>query len=153
MSITDRIPALRGSGSRRAVDKVEQLRDENRRLLTITHRAGDHVALLERDLTEARAHQAAAEELVVQLQADVDDRTKERDQLAAENTRLRAELANRDAVTVPPMERDTSNGADQATAPIDVRSLREAAAAGLLSPVIRISAKGASADPGLPPAA
>lgn len=70
-----------------------------------------------------------------------------------EITRLRAELANRDAVTVPPMERDTSNGADQATAPIDVRSLREAADAGLLSPVVRISASGASADPGHVPAA
>ncbi|MFD7185541.1 hypothetical protein ACFV90_36965 [Streptomyces sp. NPDC059904] len=147
MSITDRIPALRGTGSRRAVDKVAELRDENRRLLTITHRAGDHVALLERDLAEARTAQGEAEELVVQLQADKGDLT---DEVQA----LRAELANRDAVTVPPMERDTSNGADQATAPmgINVRSLREAADAGLLSPVIRISAKGASADPGHPPA-
>lgn len=146
MSITDRIPALRGTGNRRAVDKVAELRDENRRLLTIVAGTDDVVALLRQQAGEA-------EELVVQLQADVDDLTGERDQLAAENTRLRAELANRDAVTVPPMERDTSNGADQATAPIDVRSLREAADAGLLSPVVRISAKGASADPGLPPAA
>ena len=146
MSITDRIPALRGTGSRRAVDKVEQLRDENRRLLTITHRAGDEIALLKRDLTEARTLQADAELAAVQLQADNAD-------LTHEVRALRAELANRDAVTVPPMERDTSNGADQATAPIDVRSLREAADAGLLSPVIRISTAGASANPGLPPAA
>ena len=146
MSITDRIPALRGTGSRRAVDKVAELRDENRRLLTIVAGSDDVVALLRQQAGEA-------EELVVQLQADVYDLTGERDRLAAENVRLRAELANRDAVTVPPMERDTTAAEDQATAPIDVRSLREAADAGLLSPVIRISTAGASADPGRAPAA
>ncbi|WP_372344639.1 hypothetical protein [Streptomyces sp. KL116D] len=68
----------------------------------------------------------------------------------AEVERLRAELANRDAVTVPPMERDTTAIEDQATAPIDVTTLREAAAAGRLGPVVQVSHSGASADPGLP---
>lgn len=34
--------------------------------------------------------------------------------------------------------------------PVDVRPLWEAAAAGLLSPVVRVSTSGASADPGQP---
>lgn len=146
ITITDLIPGLRDRGKHSPDTVIGRLRDENRRLLTIVAGADDAFAFLRQQAGEA-------EELVVQLQADVNELTGERDRLAAENARLRAELANRDAVTVPPMERDTSNGADQATAPIDVRPLREAADAGLLSPVIRISAKGASADPGLPPAA
>lgn len=77
----------------------------------------------------------------------------ENEGLRREIARLEAELANRDAVTVPPMERDTTDGADQATAPIDVRPLREAAELGLLTPIVRISSTGASADPGRIPAA
>jgi chromosome segregation ATPase len=47
-----------------------------------------------------------------------------------ETARLRAELANRDAITVQPMERDTTAIEDQATAPagVDVRPLWEALA-------------------------
>lgn len=142
---------LRGTGTRRAVDKVGELRDENRRLLTAYHRAGDHVALLEQDLATARLRQAEAEEIVVKLQADLFDLTAERDALADEVRHLRAALANATAVTVPPAVRDTRNGADQATAPIDVRSLRDAADVGLLSPIVRVSTSGASANPGQPP--
>ncbi|MFJ8929311.1 hypothetical protein ACIRLA_22300 [Streptomyces sp. NPDC102364] len=144
---------IRGTGTRRAVDKVGELRDENKRLLTAYHAAGDEIALLRNDLTTARHRQAEAEEIVVKQQADLIDLVEERDQLLNEVRQLRAELANRDAVTVQPMERDTSDGADQATAPIDVRPLREAAADGLLSPIVRISMSGASASPGQPPAA
>lgn len=45
--------------------------------------------------------------------------------LRQENARLRADLANRRAITVPPMERDTSAIEDQATAPagVDVKPL------------------------------
>jgi dGTP triphosphohydrolase len=68
--------------------------------------------------------------------------------LQAENARLRADLANATAITVPQMERDTNAIEDQATAPIDVRTLRQAADAGLLSPIVRISTSGATADPG-----
>lgn len=138
--------SLRGTGSRRAVDKVVELRDENRRLLTIVARSDDTFAFLNQRCADA-------EEKVVQLDADVFELTTERDQLRAEVQALRAELANRDAVTVPPMERDTTDGADQATAPIDVRPLREAAELGLLTPTVRISSSGASADPGRIPAA
>lgn len=79
---------------------------------------------------------AAAEELVVKLQADVDDLTAERDQLAEDNAALRirfgaqlAAEANANRVDVPPMRRI---GADQDTTSIDVTSLWAAADAGLL---------------------
>ncbi|MFF9309992.1 hypothetical protein ACF1BS_03685 [Streptomyces sp. NPDC014748] len=62
-------------------------------------------------------------------------------QAREEIDRLRAELANSTAVTVPPMIRDTSAIEDQATAPIDVRPLWAARDAGLLGPVL---------DPGHP---
>lgn len=68
--------------------------------------------------------------------------------LQAEIARLRADLANATAITVPQMERDTAAIEDQATAPIDVRTLRQAAEDGLLSPVVRTSTSGAPATPG-----
>lgn len=46
-----------------------------------------------------------------------------------------ADEANAHRVTVPPMERDTSDPADQATGPINVTALWEARDAGLLEPV------------------
>lgn len=117
---------IRGTGTRRAVDRVSELRDENRRLLTAYHKAGDHVALLQWDLTVARHRQAEAEEIVVKQQADLFDLVEERDQLADEVRHLRAELANATAVDVPPMERDTSAVEDQATAPVPVLTLQQA---------------------------
>ncbi|MGW1389998.1 hypothetical protein [Streptomyces griseoluteus] len=69
-------------------------------------------------------------ETVLAHQATVDDLTAERDllrhRLAALRLRFGPELAaeaNANAVTVPPMVRDTSDPADQATAPIDVKPL------------------------------
>ncbi|MFF1544138.1 hypothetical protein [Streptomyces sp. NPDC058291] len=77
--------------------------------------------------------QAKAEELVVKLQADVDDLTAERDglaeELAALKRRFAAQLAadaNTYRITVPPMVRDTSAIEDQATCPIPVHTLWEA---------------------------
>ncbi|GGM05855.1 hypothetical protein GCM10010099_22540 [Streptomyces cinereus] len=142
MTLNDLIPGLRGTGSRRAVDKVAELRDENRRLLTITHRAGDDIALLQQKLADTAAKQGQAEELVVQLQADKDDVIEECDRLRAEVLRFRARFgaqiaaeANAHRITVPPMVRDTTDPADQATGPIDVRPLWAARDAGLLGPV------------------
>ncbi|MFD9463524.1 hypothetical protein [Streptomyces sp. NPDC060027] len=139
MSIANLIPGLKGSGSRRAVDKVEELRDENTRLLTYLHQAGDEIALLRWDVTVATSRQGEAEELVVQLKADADDLIDDRDVWKAEALALRARLApflaaeaNANRVTVPPMVRDTSAFEDQATGPIDVRELRERFATGLV---------------------
>ncbi|KOG33332.1 hypothetical protein [Streptomyces resistomycificus] len=139
------IPKLKGTGSRRAVDKVAKLRQEVVILLGNLHAAGDEVALLQQDLRESRAKQAAAEELVVQQLADIDDVTSQRDALAEEVVWLRQKFgaqlaaeANAARVTVPAWVRDTSDPADQATGPIDVREVRalwDARDAGLLGPV------------------
>ena len=130
MTITDLIPALKGHGRRRAVDEVDRLRVDNRNLFTRLMAADDAIAILRNDLADAHARQAEAEELVVKEQADRLDLADERDELAAElaalKKRFAAQLAaeaNATRVDVPPMVRDTSDPADQATAPIDVRPL------------------------------
>jgi hypothetical protein len=132
----------RSSRKHRAADEVLRLR----------HLLGGAHALIkglqlghadkDRALADALAHQAEAEELVVQQLADIDELTVERDQLLHEVLKLRARFgpqlaaeANAHRIDVPPMVRDTSAIEDQATGPIDVRTLREAADAGLLGPV------------------
>lgn len=116
--------------------------------------AADAIALLSQDLAATRTKQAEAEQVVDCLAADVEALTKERTQLTAANKALRLQLApylaadaNRNAVTARPAERDTSDGADQATAPIDVRPLWEAHG---ISPVIRIADAPSPADPRTP---
>lgn len=137
MTLTDLIPSLRGTGSRRAVDKVAELRRENVILLSNLHAAGDEVALLRQDLGEARAKQGDAELVVVQQQADLIDLTADRDEWRDEALALRARFgaqmaaeANAAAVTVPPMVRDTSAIEDQATGPIHVQTLWDALGTG-----------------------
>ncbi|MEU2484046.1 hypothetical protein ABZ593_05460 [Streptomyces sp. NPDC012617] len=109
---------LRGPGLHRAVDEVERLREANERLLV--------------QLADTRAKRAEAEQVVVCLDADLIERTDERDQLQAELVNVRQVLApylaaeaTAGAVTVPEMVRDTSALEDQATAPIAVTTLRE----------------------------
>ncbi|MEV7492248.1 hypothetical protein AB0O08_16020 [Streptomyces anulatus] len=116
--------------------------------------AADTIATLEADLADVRAKRAEAEQVVVCLAADPDERTEERDQALAEASRLRAQLApylaadaNAHAITVPLAERDTSSFEDQATEPIKVTTLREAFAVG---PVV---ATQGSTDPAHLPAA
>ncbi|GAA4823803.1 hypothetical protein [Streptomyces ziwulingensis] len=72
----------------------------------------------------------------------IDDLADERDYWMTDARRLRdrfsaqiAADANAVRVEVPPMVRDTSDPADQATQPIAVITLAEAAAAGRLGPV------------------
>lgn len=145
---------IRRPRKHRAVDAVTNLQAENRRLLGQLIGAHDHIAIQDHSLGVVRVNLAEAEQVVVCLSAKVDDLTEERDELAATNTALRAQLApylaadaNRDAITVPPAERDTSNGADQATSPIDVRPLWQAHG---ISPVIRIADKPDADDPRTP---
>lgn len=96
----------------------------------------------ERELVNVRAKQGEAEEIVVQQLADIDDLKAERDELLAEVLKFRARFgpqlaaeANAHRITVPQMVRDTSAIEDQATGPIDVRTLWAARDAGLLGPV------------------
>ncbi|WP_416477082.1 hypothetical protein [Streptomyces sp. LKA04] len=127
------IPRLKGTGQRRAVDKVTALRDENRRLISQLFGASDAYQILDQQYAQATARQAEAEEIVVQQQADIDDLTAENEQLRDELAALKAKFgpelaaeANATAVTVPPMVRDTTAFEDQATAPIPVITLQQA---------------------------
>jgi hypothetical protein len=132
----------KGTGRRRAVDKVEELRRDLAKAVGFLYAAGDEITLLRNDLADARGKQAEAELIVVKQLADIDDLTAERDHwrdaaLALQKRfgpQLAAE-ANANAVTVPSWVRDTSDPADQATGPIDVSPLWEARDAGLLGPV------------------
>lgn len=125
MSILD---TVRAHGRHRL--SAAELRDENRLLLAREVAASDFFALLIEDRDRVHAawqHEkqkaADAELVVVQQQADLETAHERINE-------LRAQLANLQAVTVPPMERDTSDGADQATQPIDVRELQARFAAG-----------------------
>lgn len=145
---------IRRPRKHRAVDAVTNLQQENRRLLGQLIGAHDYIALADDTLADVRAKRAEAEQVVVCLSATVDDLTAERDGLAAMNTALRTQLApylaadaNRDAITVPSAERDTSDGADQATSPIDVRPLWQAHG---ISPVVRIADAPSVDDPRTP---
>lgn len=127
------IPRLKGTGQRRAVDKVTALRDENRRLISQLFGASDAYQILDQQYAQATARQAEAEEIVVQQQADIDDLTAENEQLHDELAALKVKFgpelaaeANAAAITVPPMVRDTSAFEDQATAPIPVITLQQA---------------------------
>ncbi|MFJ7999042.1 hypothetical protein ACIQ7D_18105 [Streptomyces sp. NPDC096310] len=127
------ISTLTKHGRHRAVDKVTALEDDNRRLLRQLFGAIGTIASLESKLANALARQAEAEMTVVALDADVHDLKAERDHLAQEvdwlRRRFAAELAadaNANAITVPDAIRDTTAVEDQATAPYDVKTLREA---------------------------
>ncbi|WP_329390076.1 hypothetical protein [Streptomyces sp. NBC_01716] len=135
MSLT--IPWQRGHGHHRALDRIAELRDENIRLLNRQAAADDYFAVLMTDRADMYTAWQHAEHRA-NLAADVADvrlvaeckavtRAEEAEQQAAgmlaELLELRAYKAETTAITVPPMVRDTSNGADQATEPIDVRPL------------------------------
>ncbi|GAA2929388.1 hypothetical protein [Streptomyces enissocaesilis] len=131
---------LRGTGNRRATDKIAELRAENQALLRQKAAADDAFTLLHQERREAldsadalRVRLAETELVAGRLARTVDDLTAERDGLYEEAAALRIRLApydaaeaNQQAVTVPPMIRDTSATEDQATAPIDVRPVWDA---------------------------
>lgn len=129
MSLT--IPGLRRAiPKHRAVDKVTQLRDENRLLMTRQSAAEDFFALLIQDRDEVyRCWLKAAEDRDT-AEALAAKQSEEIVELRRRLAPLEAAEANANAVTVPSMVRDTSNGADQATTPIDVRPLWDALGVG-----------------------
>jgi 5S rRNA maturation endonuclease (ribonuclease M5) len=139
VSISSLIPALKGSGRRRAVDEVDRLRENEVIILTNLHAAGDEIALLRNDLLVKEAE--LAEER--RLRAEADQRAavaeQERNDMHAELLRLQARFgpqiaaeANANRIDVLRAIRPVDCPEDQATAPIDVRPPREAAALGLL---------------------
>jgi hypothetical protein len=142
VTITDLIPGLKGSGSRRAVDKIAELRDENRKLLTRQMAADDYFALLMQDRDEVYAAWGFAEQARQEAEMVAACMQSERDEWRDEALALRAkfgpqlaEEANANRVDVPPMVRPIDGPEDQATGPIDVTTLWAARDAGLLGPV------------------
>ncbi|MEU0098187.1 hypothetical protein [Streptomyces sp. NPDC006267] len=151
------IPGIsRSKPKHRAADAVADLRDENRRLLTQLVGAHDYIAIQDQQLADVRAKRAEAEQVVVCIAADLEELTEQRDLLLAKVAALRAQLApylatdaNANAITVPAAERDTTAFEDQATAPIDVRELRNRFTAG---PVVSLHYSPQAADPAHIPA-
>ncbi|MEW2069011.1 hypothetical protein [Streptomyces sp. NPDC007346] len=158
------LPLIRRSKSKhRAADKVTELKQKLKHQEAETVSAfgqligaADRIAILEHDLADARTRRAEAEQVVRCLAADLDERTGERDQAQAEVDRLQALLApylaaeaNANAVTIPAAFRDAAAFEDQATAPIDVRGLRNRFAAG---PVVSLHHSPQAADPAHIPA-
>ncbi|WP_328903215.1 hypothetical protein OHR86_27840 [Streptomyces sp. NBC_00441] len=144
---------IRRPRKHRAVDAVSNLRAENHQLLGQVVGAGQAITSLERELADVCGKRAEAEQVVVCLEANLRERTEERDLLLAEVAALKARLApylaaeaNANAITVPPSIRDTDAMEDQATEPIKVLTLAEAHG---ISPVIRI-ADAPAADPRTP---
>ena len=144
MTLTDLIPGLKGTGSRRAVDKLAELEAENRGLFTRQMAADDFFAILMQDVVTTNAAfeqeqqlRGEAEEAAAQMRMQRDEwRDRALELQARFGPQLAAE-ANANRIDVPPMVRDTTAIEDQATAPqgIDVSTLQAAAAAGLLGPV------------------
>ncbi|MET8404493.1 hypothetical protein [Streptomyces sp900116325] len=133
---------FRPTGLHRAVDEVDRLTEQNRRLEAQLHRAaaGERKAIEAADSQRIRAIEA--ETVVACLGRQFDEAT-------AENKALRIRLANAEAVTVGIGERDTSAVEDQATMPvgIDVKPLWEALG---ISPVLRVADAPPAADPRTP---
>jgi hypothetical protein len=133
VTLTDLIPGLKGNGSRRAVDKIAELRDENRKLLTRQMAADDYFALLMQDRDEVYAAWEFAEQARQEAEMVAACMQSERDEWRDEALALRAKFgpqlaaeANANCVDVPPMVRDTTAMEDQATGPIYVKPLWEA---------------------------
>lgn len=79
-----------------------------------------HISRLEAEAAGLRAERVDASVLRKQLAAAEEHILR----ISAENVALKADIANRDAITVPPMHRDVDPD-DQATTPVDVRSFRQ----------------------------
>lgn len=129
MTITDLIPALRGAGRHRSKTPAQLRRELDEATCQLVALATENDEL-RADCTWLAAQ---IDEMVIANQTTVDDLTAERDglaeELAALKRRFAAQLAaeaNAARVDVPPMYRDTSDPADQATQPIDVKPLWEA---------------------------
>jgi hypothetical protein len=148
--MTNLLPRLRGTGSRRADDRIAELkaehstemaalRDENVRHLNRQAADDDFFAILMHDVVSTNAAweqekqmRGVAEEAASQMRMERDEW---RDEALALRARFGPQLAaeaNANAVTVPCGYRDTSAIEDQATGPIDVRPLWTARGDGLL---------------------
>lgn len=128
MTLTELIPALKGNGGRRAVDKVTELRAENRKLLTRQLAADDFFALLTQDRRDVYEAWQFAEHGRQTAEAIVIDQERQIRDLKRQITELQRRLqigVLAEAAATKTQEIDVSA----------VRTLWDARDAGLLGPV------------------
>jgi chromosome segregation ATPase len=143
------ITSLRGTGIRRAIDKVAELRAENVALLTRQAAADDYFALLSQDRDDAinawqqeKQRREQLEKDYAQLEAVVRDKDREIADLKRKvDIGVKAEhvIAKTQEIDVTDLRNRYTTG--------QVRTLHDAANDGLLSPVVQVSANGAKANP------
>lgn len=124
MSILD---TFRGTGSRRAVDKVAELRDENRRLITMLAGSDDFFAIqgqlitdLEADVRRLKRQVESGEQTIAQLEAVVRLRDREIDQLKhrlAVGVKAEHVIAETQPIPVLPLWQSPLAGTDPAHIP------------------------------------
>ena len=126
----------------RTREQLAAVRQDNAKLLNRQAAADDYFALLIQDRDQVYAAWEFAEEKRQEAETvavcAMDESRRLADELAWWREKFGQQVAdevNAARVDVPPMVRDTTAIEDQATGPIDVRSLRDAADAGLLGPV------------------
>lgn len=124
---------LAGGGRHRAIDRVAELQTRLDAADTLLDRLVREHHEMHTAWRFAERKAANAEDVVVWQDATITDLTAQRDQLLDQARTLRDQLApylaaeaNTRAITVPPMVRDTTDGADQATEPIPVITLQQA---------------------------
>ena len=111
-TLADQVAALR--------KRVAELEAERDRLNAENHDLVCRLPRLAREVHEARVDLGGAIEDRRYAAQTADALREQHAAAVAANRQLRAQAAQRDAVTVPPMVRDTSDPADIATAPIPV---------------------------------
>ncbi|GGS41160.1 hypothetical protein F2B00_03190 [Streptomyces parvus] len=146
-----RIPGISRSKPKHAMSTENKLRADVTRLMNRQAAADDYFAVLLADRADvyeawqnAEAKAARAEDTVVWQDHRLCKQEAELGRLRAQLAPYLAADANANAITVPPSERDSSRFEDQATAPIDVRELRNRFAAG---PVVSLHHSPQAADP------
>lgn len=160
MTLADLIPALGGKPRPRKANRIETrlrkaqvhlaaVREDNAKLLDRQAAADDFFAILMNDVVTTNAALGLAQQLYREYKAAADQMEAERDEWRDEALALRARFGaqiaaeeNTHRIDVPPMVRDTSAIEDQATGPIYVQPLWDAAAAGLIGPTTAVT------DPG-----
>jgi hypothetical protein len=149
VTLTDLLPTRRDRRKHSPASIIRRLREDIAKLLDWQMAADDYFARLVADRadvyaaweSEAQARQEA-EDVAAATRTDLDAADAEIDYLRKRLAPFLAAEANATAITVRPMVRDTAAIEDQATGPIYVQTLRDAAAAGHLGPTLAVTNPG-----------
>ena len=143
------ITSLRGTGSRRAVDKVHELRDENVKLMTRQAAADDYFALINQDrdnAIKAWQYELRRREQLEKDYAQLEAALRDRERTIADLKRKVDIGVRAEHVIAKTQEIDVTDLRDRFTTG-SVRTLHSAADDGLLSPIVQIDTSGAKANP------